>query len=258
MSAAMHDHDSTLNLDAALAAARERLDEARALEAEAVAEDTAETEALMRGQPRLAEANAEVARLSGLDDEAEQRHARRLENQAREGKSGPLPMLVPSDKHLAAQISAIHTQRAAMQMVASLEQAKTRSAQKLAAAKSAHRAAAAAVTDAESEISAAKVLHHEAELLREGAVLHGYVADDRNVPLNRLAGHQLSISARVQRALDVLKRVEAPTLKDDLNKPMSELRRTGPAPSEFLAERRAALTDGAAPDPAAEPRDAAA
>jgi hypothetical protein len=257
MNAVNISEDSTPAPETSLAAARERLAETAAREAEAAAKLEAIGAARERGRQAHEVAVSEDSRLEAAESEWIERDARRLQTAYAEGSRMP-PALVADPKAQQARLSARINVRARALALEHLILEEQAARQEHAAAKSEHRAAADAIIDIERESSAAKVLHHEAELLREGAVLHGYVPDDRHVPLNRLPGHQLSISARVQRALDVLKRVEAPTLKDDLNKPMSELQRIGPVPSELLAERRAALTDGAAPDPAAEPRDAAA
>jgi ribosome assembly protein YihI (activator of Der GTPase) len=228
---------ATNDLDAMLSAARSRLQETAAQEAEAEARHTADADALAHGRSRLADAAAEVARLSGLDDEAVQRHARRLEQDARAGRKGPLPLLQPSDEHLAKQIAATRTHAAAVQMVASLEQAEKLTAEQLAAATAAHRAAASAVMAAEKELLAEKVLRANDATLQAGAALEQFVPHDLNIRIGFTVVH----SERVQQALTVLKRLKAPTMAEELNKPLSELRRLAPAPSNFLAERRDAL-----------------
>jgi hypothetical protein len=112
---------------------RTELDAALAAHTAARSQHTADADALTRGRERLAAAAAELQRLSTLD-EAIARHAKRLEQQTREGRNGPLPALVPSDKHLAQQITASRTHAAAQQMVASLESAERAAREALTAA----------------------------------------------------------------------------------------------------------------------------
>jgi hypothetical protein len=137
---------------------RTELDAALAAHTAARARHAADAEALARGRERFAAAADELQRLATLDDEAIARHAKRLEQQTREGKNGPLPALVPSDKHLAAQIAASRTHAAAQQMVASLEQAEKCSAQELVAAERAEQQVRDALKRAEADAIAGRIL----------------------------------------------------------------------------------------------------
>ena len=101
----------------------ETLNAAIVARAEARAKHQADLEALERGRQRFAEIRAAVKEFTDADAEAIERHARRAEAQTREGKSGPIPMLVPTEKHLTGEINARRTEAAAALMVANLEAA---------------------------------------------------------------------------------------------------------------------------------------
>lgn len=98
-------------------------------------------QALERAQQARAAAQAECARLAAQDDAAIERAAKRLEAQVREGDTGPLPQVTPSDRHVVAQMIADRTLKAAERAVASLEADAQRSAEDLRQAEAAIRAA---------------------------------------------------------------------------------------------------------------------
>jgi hypothetical protein len=211
--------DSAPDLETALAAAGERLDAARAREAEARAAHEGDAEALARGQERLGGAQVEVKRLAEEDADVIARHAARLDQQTREGKTGPLPLLVLSDKHLAAQITAQRTHAAAVQMVASLEEAAKCSARELTARSAASAAAGAAVKAAEGELAAVAFELACAEVLRAGAQLWRYHITGLDTPLNEFSMESL----RVQRALERFSAIRG-ALVDDRDVPLYQLR----------------------------------
>jgi hypothetical protein len=221
--------------------------------AAATAQHEADVQALERGRGRLADAQAEIDKLVAEDAHAIERHAARLTQQTREGRDGPLPALVPSDKLLAAQITAQRTLQAAQQMIASLEQAERASRDELAAAEQAVGAAADAVLSAEAEQLLAEVESHLEEAIRLGARLREYQPNALHTPINQ----QHALHPHIQQALA---RVEAAT-RDSVHTPVHLLRTDGiRAPTDFLAKRRAALiagaADGAPPGPAAVERAA--
>jgi hypothetical protein len=173
--------------------------------AEIVAAQTAHqanTEALARGRERLEAARTEIARLDTANSEAVARHARRLEQHARDGKSGELPQLMPPDKHIAAEIAARRTFQAATLAVASLEAAEQQSRQALARAEAAHRDVALAILADEGDALAQRLIDHDAEgeamrqqlaglrdLVPPSALVRRAVflpSDWVNVPLNEL------------------------------------------------------------------------
>src|SRR5689334_10462779 len=85
---------------------------ARAAVAAARTRHDADAAALTLGRERLAAAKSAVDRLANDDAAAITRHAKRLEQQARAGNSGPLPQLAPSDRHVAEEIAARRTLQA--------------------------------------------------------------------------------------------------------------------------------------------------
>jgi hypothetical protein len=140
------------NLPAALAAR----DTARAKHA-------ADAEALERGRERLAATQTDIDRLAAEDAAAVERHARRLEQQTREGKGGAVPQLIPTDKHLASEVAARRTHAAAVQMVANLEAAENGSRQVLAGAEQRVTEARNALKRAEVDRIAERIAQLRAE-----------------------------------------------------------------------------------------------
>ena len=67
---------------------------------------TQNVQALERAGQARAAAQSECQRLAAQDDAAIDRAAKRLEAQVREGGSGPLPQVTPSDRHVLAQMIA--------------------------------------------------------------------------------------------------------------------------------------------------------
>lgn len=158
--------------------------------------------ALARGRERLAEAEAALRRLAADDEAAITRHAKRLEKQTREGSAGPVPALVPTDKHLAAQITAQRTYAAAVQMVTSLESSESGSAAALAAAEEALQAAVLTVLGEEADARAARLealrreVEEEEQLLgavrdlpgfRPSRAVYRALRDTLNLPINELS-----------------------------------------------------------------------
>jgi len=177
-----------------LSAAHERL-------AEHEREHRARTESTARGRQQLAAAHAERGRLGSEDDAAVTRQVKRLTEHARAGKSGPLPQIAPSDKHLVEQLAAQRRVEAATQAVTILEAEERESAAAVRAAREAVQQAALAVIAEEAEgeareleelraVVASKELH-----LRGLLALPGFVSpprvltalcDDLNTPISAL------------------------------------------------------------------------
>ncbi len=177
------------------------LSTAREAAVSARARQTQDSAALARGRDRLATSKAELARLTADDAAAITRHAKRLEKQTREGAAGPLPALVPTDKHVAAEITAQRTHAAAVQMLASLESAARASSAALADAEEALRSAVlerlgeeaarmaaeldqarARVEELEALLNACRELPDIAPHLSVG--VHVALRDDLNTPIN--------------------------------------------------------------------------
>jgi hypothetical protein len=224
----------SLDLEGALAAARQRHQEAEAQCTKARATHEADAEALAGGRKRFIAAEAEVQRLAAEDAEDIAQHARRLEEQTRAGYTGPVPALVLSDSHLGAQITAARTRDAAQEMVDNLEQSEQRSMRELTARSAATAAAARAVKDAEGEIAAAEYEHAETVFLRAGAELWRYHRTGLDTLLNQFTQE----SPRMQRARERFSAVRN-ALVSELDVPLNQLR---------------AITGGLRA-PAAEPRE---
>jgi hypothetical protein len=79
----------------------------------------ADTAAIARGAEHVKASQAALDAIAEEDATAVSRAAQRFERQVREGKSGPLAQLAPSDEHLARQIAATRTLEAAGQMLES-------------------------------------------------------------------------------------------------------------------------------------------
>lgn len=88
-------------------------------------------QAVERARQARAAAQAECARLADQDEAAIERTARRLDAHIREGDSGPLPQVTPTDRHVLAQMIADRTLKAAERAVTSLEADAERSAEEL-------------------------------------------------------------------------------------------------------------------------------
>ena len=130
--------DSPATLRAAYRGARQTCDQAQR-------QHQADVQALELSRQKLATAQTDLDALAQQDAEAIARHARRLEQQTRDGKSGPIPQLVPSEKHLAAEIAARRTHAAATAMVENIETAERASAEALRVAEQAVEASRNAV-----------------------------------------------------------------------------------------------------------------
>lgn len=172
---------------------------------EAEAAHRANVEALDRAREQLAAARTALDNLAADDEAAVARHARRLEARPRKGESGPPPALVPTDKHVAAQITAQRTHSAARLMVANLESAVRESERALATAEEALQSAALNALSEEADRMAG-----ELESLRERVEAHERLLGAcRDVP-----GFRPSLA--VFRAL-----------RDTVNLPINELNPTG-------------------------------
>jgi hypothetical protein len=215
--------------------------------AEARHKHEADLEALRGGHARLASTKAELDRLAAEDTEAIGREARRLEEQTRAGKVGPVPSSVTSDAQIAAQIVATRTHAIAVRMVTNLEAAEARSRDELAAAECSVEAAVDALLAVQDIKTAQRMLQLSDEIIGFGRQL----PNPLEVSLNKLQQQPLV----VQQACALVDKLRP----DGIYRPISEW--NGPAAGIFRAgdvtyrERRAALiagpTDGA-PEPAAE------
>ena len=199
------------------------LDTLKRRRAEARTRHDADVSTLARGRQQLAAAQGAIDKLAHEDAEAVSRHARRLEQHARDGgKPGAVPSLVPSDRHLAAQVSAQRTYAAAGQMVAALEVAEHESAEAL-------RVAEAAVHQAAAEALIAEVLRRDVPRLE---ALRTEVAA-LELSLRALSGVLPNIPAAISLAAS-----------DDLNVSVSELRSRGDI-NTSVAELSGRVTRGA-------------
>lgn len=174
---------------------------ARAATAAARARHAADVAALTRGRERLAASATELKRLAAEDEAAVARHAQRLEKQTRAGDAGPVPQLLPSDKHLAAEIAARRTHQAARQMLASLESAARQSAPELAQAEEALRSAVLAEIGEE----AARMAHELVQARTQVEQLEALLNACREIPD---IGPHLAVNVHV-------------ALRDDLNTPIN-------------------------------------
>jgi len=221
-----------------LTAAIKQRDDARA-------KHEADAAALQLGRSRIAASEAELARLADDDTAAVARHARRLEHQVREGKSGPLPALVPTEKHLTAERIAQRTLAAAKQMLESLESAERDSACALAEAESALHSAALAVLGEEADAMAAELMRERAAVERTTTLLQGLLEQRDFTP-----------SRAVYTALgDRINGDPIAPLGGDWDRPIDELRglrkpHDAVSAQQFWADRLAALMrgEGIAPD----------
>jgi hypothetical protein len=185
---------------------------AAAREAAAAARERHETDAaaLARGHEQVAATEAELTRVQATDAAAVARHAKRLEAHVRSGESGALPALVPTEKDVAAQISAQRTHAAALEMLASLEEAEQQSRRVHANAEAALQDAVAAAIGAEAvalaaelEIARTRVEVLEARLNAARQVpgiapylvttVHIALHDDINTPVNLLRDRRLEV-----------------------------------------------------------------
>jgi len=190
------------------------LNTAKRRRAEARARHDADMTTLERGRQQLAAAQGAIDKLAAEDTEAIARHARRLEQHARAGKAGGVPSLVPSDKHLAAQVSAQRTHAAAGQMVAALEVPERQSAEALRMADAAVHQAALDQLGLEAEELAAAI--ERDRLALEAAEL-------RLRALRELTGFTPSARALAAMHDDLHVPVFALRSRGDLDTPVGEL-----------------------------------
>jgi len=179
---------------------------ARVAVAAARASHESDLAALELGRGQLAAAKAALDHLAADDEAAVARHARRLEARARSGESGPPPALVPTEKHVAAQITAQRTHAATRAMLSNLE--------------AAARSSAAALAEAEATLKSAADAEHIERLER---LARKVIADESALEAQR---------ELLRAGLDAVPGVKPPlnahrALHDGLNLPVTELGPTG-------------------------------
>lgn len=203
--------------------------------------------ALNLARARVAEARAALDRLASDDADAIARHARRLESAARAGKSGPLPQLAPSDRHVAEEIAARRTLQAAQQMLSNLEAADRESSRALAAAEEALRDAALDTIGREDAARlAAELMQAESRVEEIKALLTAV----REVPG---IGPHLPVNVHVALRDDLNTPINQIPARGDFARPVNEVR-VRPTPAAAAAhwrDRLAALTGGEGADPPA-------
>jgi hypothetical protein len=247
----------TPDLEAALAAARQRLEEARARETEVVSKLEAAAAALGRGSQAHDAACAEFERLESAENEWIEREAKRLQAVYAAGHQTP-PALVADPKAQQARTSAlvnVRARAAALEQLAVDEQAVR---EELVAVQREVAAADDGVRRVEREVLAVKVLHHLGEGLRVGEMLRSLQPpDDLNSVVSPFGQEPVPVSERERLAVQMLGRLEAHSEQEQLHMTLPELRAIqygGRAPS-ILAKRLAEVIAAGALTPAAEQRE---
>jgi len=219
---------------------------ARAAVAAARASHDSDLAALELARGQLAAAKAALDHLAADDEAAVARHARRLEARARKGESGPPPALVPTEKHVAAQITAQRTHAATRAMLSNLEAAARSSAAALAEAEAALRVAAFSELSEEADARADALEALWARLEEEVRIL-GAV---RDVP-GFQPSHKVYRALRDSLNLPVSELSPTGSWDKSWNRPVNERDRPPVDAQKFWTDRLASLTTGEGADPAA-------
>jgi hypothetical protein len=206
--------------------------------------------ALKVGKQHLAAAQAQLDKLAAEDQAAVERHARRLTQSAREGQSGQLPALVPSDRHLAAIATARSTHAASTASVATLEAAARDSEAALTAAEAAMEQAVLASLAPEGDALAEQILARDAETEQMRELLRGLRA---LIPPSALVRRAAPMEGDwIHTPMPELRAAPTSTVaRDPLHTPLNKIgtSEAGPAAVEYWRARRALLLSGEDSEP---------